>query len=399
MNHFRYFKLLSLWSIVALIYCLEFFIRVSPNTLQEHLHQDLAINYSQLGEISAFFYYSYALFQIPSGWLLNRFGINSLFSIFPLIFSISLYFFSYSSSLLSACTSRFFMGLGASITFTALLHMAHQWFDQKKFSKFVSAANLFGMIGALASSYPLEILLLNFSWQNITRTLSYLLITLTVIIFISLKLINPSNPRDFEEDIEIPEYFDKKLFVKLLFIAVAMASPIMILPEMWGSLFLEEIYNISDIFSGQIISLFFIGIICGNFLNIFFRKDLNPIKILKLTIILELISVTFFISGLNISLFLLAFFALLIGSCASSMLLTFTMVQELFPNKSFSLALFNIGVMLFPAFIQPLIGLAIDIGPLMGLPLASTLKMSMYLLPALLIPAYTVANSIVEKDN
>lgn len=399
MNHFRYFKLLSLWSIVALIYCLEFFIRVSPNTLQEYLHQDLAINYSQLGEVSAFFYYSYALFQIPSGWLLNRFGINSFFSIFPLIFSISLYFFSYSSSLLDACISRFFMGLGASITFTALLHMAHEWFDQKNFSKFVSVANLFGMIGALASSYPLEILLLNNSWQNITRNLSYLLIALTIFVFILLKIINPINPRDFEEDIEIPDYFDKKLFIKLLFIAVAIASPIMILPEMWGSLFLEEIYGLSEMLSGKIISLFFIGIICGNFLNIFFRKEFAPLRILKLTIIIELICVSFFISGFNMSPFFLAFSALLIGSCASSMLLTFTMVQSLFPNKSFSLALFNIGVMLFPAFIQPLIGLAIDIGPLLGLKISSTLKISMYLLPALLLPAYTVANSIVEKDN
>jgi hypothetical protein len=56
-----------IWGLGALLYLMGFFQRVAPAMITTELMRDFQINASALGNLSAFYFYSYAAMQIPTG--------------------------------------------------------------------------------------------------------------------------------------------------------------------------------------------------------------------------------------------------------------------------------------------------------------------------------------------
>ena len=59
------------WSLAALFYCYGFFQRVAPSVMLENLMIDFGVNAAVLGNLSAFYFYAYALLQLPIGVMVD----------------------------------------------------------------------------------------------------------------------------------------------------------------------------------------------------------------------------------------------------------------------------------------------------------------------------------------
>jgi fucose permease len=59
----------TIWGFGALFYLMGFFQRVAPAVMTAELMHDFNISAAALGNLSAFYYYSYVTMQIPTGIL------------------------------------------------------------------------------------------------------------------------------------------------------------------------------------------------------------------------------------------------------------------------------------------------------------------------------------------
>src|SRR5690606_30226727 len=67
-----------IWSLAVFFYFYEYFLRVSPSIMVTELMKDFHINAEKVGIISAFYFYIYALMQLPVGLLMDRYGSRKL---------------------------------------------------------------------------------------------------------------------------------------------------------------------------------------------------------------------------------------------------------------------------------------------------------------------------------
>ena len=64
----------SVWGLGALLYLIGFYQRVAPAVITDQLMVEFAIGGAALGNLSAFYFYSYVAMQIPTGMIADRWG-------------------------------------------------------------------------------------------------------------------------------------------------------------------------------------------------------------------------------------------------------------------------------------------------------------------------------------
>jgi ACS family D-galactonate transporter-like MFS transporter len=61
---------------LAAVLFLNYVDRGALPTAAHHIQEDLHLTFSQLGMLSSAFFWTYALVQIPTGWLAERYGAH-----------------------------------------------------------------------------------------------------------------------------------------------------------------------------------------------------------------------------------------------------------------------------------------------------------------------------------
>ena len=68
----------TIWGFGATFYLMGFFQRVAPAVMTTELMQEFNLNATALGNLSAFYFYSYVSMQIPTGILADIWGPRRL---------------------------------------------------------------------------------------------------------------------------------------------------------------------------------------------------------------------------------------------------------------------------------------------------------------------------------
>jgi len=79
--------------------------RVAPSVMTGELMRDLGVGAAALGTLSAMYFYSYAVIQLPVGMLLDRFGPRKLLSAAMLVCAGASLAFASSDTLVTAAMS------------------------------------------------------------------------------------------------------------------------------------------------------------------------------------------------------------------------------------------------------------------------------------------------------
>ena len=342
----------------------EFAIKVSPGYIGTHLQKDLNLNYTQVGLYSAIFYIAYACLQLPAGILVHSYGIKKNFLILLIIFISGLFLTSYAQSFLSVCLARVMMGIGSAITFTTLLTLALRWFDEKHFPFYVGITNLFGMLGPICLASSFYFLNIENHWQKIFSLLGFTLSAFTVILIFLPETKEQAHSEKLSWQ-SIREILVNTFFWSYLLIAVVMVIPIAIIPEMWGSFYLEQYHLLDKQQIPFLISLVFCGIAVGGPTIGLLSRALGINTLLKIGLLGEALVLTLITLDCGKFIFIPLFF---IGFFASSMLLSFTLLKDRFkPIAPVAIALFNMLLTIGSSLTQPLVGFILDLNSSLSL--------------------------------
>jgi len=157
----------TMWGLCAAFYLLGFFQRVAPAVMTSEWMADFGIGASGLGQLSAFYFYSYVAMQIPTGILADRLGPRKLLGAGAAVAAFGSVGFGLSSQWLWAGMGRLLVGGAVAVAFVGMLKLAAHWFAPKRFAMISGLALLAGVIGAITAGVPLRWMVDRVGWRAV----------------------------------------------------------------------------------------------------------------------------------------------------------------------------------------------------------------------------------------
>ena len=156
------------WTIALLLgvgVLVNYFDRVNLSVSRDALQASFGISAVMFGYLSSAYNWTYALLQLPSGLLLDRFGVRRVGIISTMIWSVASFAAAISTGMGGLFGARFLLGIGEAPTFPANAKAIGYWFPKNERSlataMFDAAAKFSSAIGIPL----LGLLLLHFGWR------------------------------------------------------------------------------------------------------------------------------------------------------------------------------------------------------------------------------------------
>ncbi len=155
------------WSLGAAFYCSGFYLRVAPAVMTDRLMADFNIGAAALGNLSAFYFYSYVAMQIPTGVLADTWGPRKLLSVGAFVAAMGTFLFAAAPTVFWACAGRLLIGASVAVAYVSVLKLTSHWFSPQRFAFVLGLVLLAGVLGAVWAGVPLRFLVNVFGWRPV----------------------------------------------------------------------------------------------------------------------------------------------------------------------------------------------------------------------------------------
>jgi sugar phosphate permease len=160
-THVRY-RILSLTFLVAFVMYID---RVCMGTATPYIMQEFGIDKIQMGWSASAFNLAYALFQVPGGWLTDRFGARIILGIAITWWSLFTAATGFAFNALSLGVTRFLFGMGEAAAFPASSRAVVPWLPaaQRAFGQGFQHSG--SRLGAALAPLAVVALITRLSWH------------------------------------------------------------------------------------------------------------------------------------------------------------------------------------------------------------------------------------------
>ncbi len=367
-----------IWGLGALFYLAGFFQRVAPAVMTAELMRDFQISATGLGHLSGLYFYAYVAMQIPTGILADTLGPRKLLAAGCLAAGFGTLLFALSPGFTGAGLGRLLIGGSVAVAFVGLLKLSSSWFPKKLYTFVAGNALSIGLIGAVSAGPPLRFLINTFSWRTVISITGGMTLVLGGIIWMVVrdrpeekgyKGFIPRIPRQEalslkhigQGFVRVGQYRNTWL---LFFIPGGIVGSILTFSGLWGVPYLVSCYNMTPALASTLTSITLVGWALGGPFFGWLSDRMGKRKPLFIAGILGLASgwmMILFYQGF--SFFQLAILLFTTGFLSGSMIISFAFVTESVPlSLSGTVSgLTNMGVMMGPMLLQPLVGKILDI--------------------------------------
>jgi MFS family permease len=177
----------SVWGLGALLYLIGFYQRVAPAVITDRLMAEFAIGGAALGNLSAFYFYSYVAMQIPTGVIADRWGPRRLLTMGAGIAALGMAVFAFAPSLFWANLGRLLIGGSVAVAFVSMLKLASHWFSPQQYALASGMALLTGVVGGVVAGVPLGMLVEVFDWRPVMAVSAALTAVLCVLTWLRVR--------------------------------------------------------------------------------------------------------------------------------------------------------------------------------------------------------------------
>jgi sugar phosphate permease len=359
-----------IFTVGALGFFLSQLYRTANAVLAPALVADLALDSKGIGLISAAYFYSFALSQIPIILLIDKVGPRKLMTFFSIIGIIGAIVFSFSEGLLWALAGRLLLGIGMSCAFMGSLKLLSDWFPPRIFASLAGLVTAAGTLGNMMSTTPLAMMVESYGWRHSFLAIAAFNALLTIAIYVIIR----DKPATAGNAVgSAPASGGPSALVSLLHLLrskdywfISMASFVRYgtfaaLQALWAGPLLLVVLKYSPFQAGNIILAMNVGVLTGLPLwGIISDRVLHTRKWIIISGLLLMGITTLLLSqvrtGANTTMtgFIFFFF----GFFTSSGQLMYTHIKELFPSSMTGTAMtgINFFTMTGPAFFLQILG-------------------------------------------
>jgi sugar phosphate permease len=367
----------SVWGIAALFYLAGFYHRVSPAVMTDELMRAFSIGAASLGNLSAFYFYSYVAMQIPTGILVDSWGARKLLISGSVAATLGAFLFGSTNSFVLACAGRALIGGATAVGWLVLLKLTTHWFPARMFAMLSGLGLLFGNIGALTAQVPLRLAIQHFGWRPVVFVSAGFVLCVGILAMLFVR----DDPADASLESYAPAVVQRKHLkvVDLLkgfrhifsyrntwlifFAQGGLVGSILAFTGLWGAPFLRARYGLLPTKAAVVCSIMIVcwavaSPICGALSDkIGSRKSIYLGGCLLATVGW---AAMFYIDGLPLTAFI--GIAALTSLASGSLVLGFAYSKESVPAQFLGTisGTTNIGNMIGPMLLQPGIGWILD---------------------------------------
>ena len=364
----------SVWGLGALLYLIGFYQRVAPAVMTDRLMTDFSIGAAALGNLSAFYFYSYVAMQIPTGIIVDRWGPRRLLTAGAGVAAIGTALFAWSPDLWWASAGRLLIGASVAVAFVSMLKLATRWFAPRQFALASGLALLFGVVGGVIAGVPLRILVESFGWRPVMAVSAALTALLCIAIWWQVR----DDPGHSGYDSHAPgpaagakhgsilhgvlEVLSYRNTWILLLTPIGIAGAILTFAGLWGVPYLRQVHGLDTkmaaaITSSLLIAWAFGGPILGALSERSGRRKLIYVA----TTVAALLgwAVIIFVP---LSLWLLVATLIFTGFVSGNLIIGFAFAKESVPVRLMGTAsgVCNMGPLLGGMLLQPAVGWILD---------------------------------------
>jgi MFS family permease len=365
----------SIWGMGATLYIYTFYQRVAPAVMTAELSADFALDATALGNLSAFYFYSYVLMQIPTGVLADRLGPRKLLTLGAALGAMGTYLFAIAEQVHWAEVGRLLIGGGTAVAFVCMLKLADHWLAPRQYALATGIALFIGIIGAVFAGVPLGLAIDAFGWRDV-MLVSAVIPTLAAA---AIWLFARDDPRErgylsyghvTEPGIGRTSVMGGLLRVLryrntwiLSVLPGGIVGCTLTFAGLWGVPFLTSHYGLTKTEAAALTTTMMVAWalsapLLGAWTDRIGRR--KPLYIAGAGGLLVLWSVLIFVPGLSIPLLTALVFA--IGLASGCMIIGFAFAKESVPRSLSGTVsgVVNMGVMMGPMMLQPAVGMVLD---------------------------------------
>ena len=157
----------TMWGLGASLYLVGFFQRVVPSVITGELMTDFGIGAAGLGNLSAFYFYSYVAMQIPTGILADHWAPRRVMTFGAVGAGLGSMLFALAPNLALACAGRFLIGGSVAVAFVSMMKISSLWMVPRHFALASGLAMLIGILGGVFGGMPLGLSVGIWGWRPV----------------------------------------------------------------------------------------------------------------------------------------------------------------------------------------------------------------------------------------
>lgn len=361
-NHARYW---TMWVLANIFYCYENFLQVSLDVMHDDLRQAFHLTASGFGHLGAWYFYAYALMQIPVGLLLDRYSIRRLLSCAILICAIGCAIFGQAHVFWQACLGRLLIGLGSAFAALSCLQIAASYLPKKRFAMLTGLTLTLGMLGAVIAQVPLAWLIDIMSWRQTMMTLALIGFGLTFLVWVLFikhrahhDLHMPTSwLNQLLKVIQRPQIWLVAMYGGLVFLSTPVFG------GLWGAAYLRTVLKVSENYAAYMIQFLFIGWAVGAPIFGWASDQLGRrLPALYVSVIGTFLAYLAIVITLPIPIMGYCVILFMAGFFTSGFLPAFSIIRDISAHQQTAtgLGFMNSMNMIGPAIVNPLIGYVLD---------------------------------------
>ena len=293
---------------VFLPFCLGYFLsylyRVVNAVIFRDLVEELSLPAITLGLLTAAYFVTFALAQLPLGLVLDRFGPRRVNAALIAVAALGAYLFSIGTTAMELTIARGLIGLGCSAALMASIKAFIVWFPLSQQPVLTGWLLAIGGLGAMAGTAPVEWLAGTIGWRHMFAGLT----GVTLLVGFVLIVVVPER-----KAIEAPESFGKLIdglryvltdsyFWAIALMAICAQGAGISLQTLWVAPWLRDVLGIPRgeaslyllAMNGSLVAGF---LLFGQLTDRLTRFGIGPERLLVIGVIAEAISLLVLASG------------------------------------------------------------------------------------------------------
>lgn len=245
-------------------YFLTAFFNQVNAVISHSIVQDIHLSAATMGLMTSVYLLAFALFQLPLGLLLDRFGPKRVQPVVFLIAAAGAFVFAHASSDTGLLIGRALLGIGLASGLMSGFKAIRLWFSKERIPLLNGLMMGIGTIGALCSTVPVEMALGSFSWREIINTMGVVTIVIAVLIFLIVPNKVASNTASAKAQVKgIFEIYSSSYFWKIAPIVALGFACNMSMVGLWAGPWFVDVAHLSEAASAERLFAISLALICG----------------------------------------------------------------------------------------------------------------------------------------
>lgn len=357
----------------ALFFFYEFIQMSMFNSISQELMHDFSINASQLGFLSATYFYADVIFLLFAGILIDRISIRTIVLSAMTMVVLATILFACSYSFQIAAFSHFIAGIGNAFCFLSCIKLATNWFPSHRLAFVIGIIIAIAVLGGVVAQAPFALLVQWLGWRNAALINATLGVIITCIIYMFVRDY-PKHPLSAVKHNQknAPGSIKKSLLLVLFnkqnglggIYTCLLNLPIILLGELWGVMYLTQVHHLLKTQASLVATMIFVGTIIGLPFIGWFSDAIGKRRLpMIMGALLSLVVILCIMFLPNLNFFTLSVLFLLLGIFTSSQIISYPLIAESNPKylTGTSTGLASILIMGGAAVFQPMFGWIMDL--------------------------------------